>query len=202
MVLGTFTIFTTIVWMNKAAQNLERDDIQSQSSFEIVKKVEKRKPEPKKVVHQEQPRPETQEIQPVSPLIGLDTALAGIAFDLPAFNLSSLKALQEGVLGKRKRKDVVMTSETVDVPPQPAYQAPIPYPTDARSQGVKGYVLLSVLISATGDVEAVKVLEAKPGGVFEKAAVKGVQGWRFQPAKYQGKQVRVWAKQKIRFDLS
>lgn len=201
-VLGTFVIFATVIGMNKATQGLNRDAVQSRTSFQIV---EKNTPEPQqKIVHQKQQpqQPETHEIHPVSPLLGMNAALAGIAFDLPAFQLSSLRSLQEGVLGKSKDQKVVMTGESVDVPPRPVYHAPIPYPTEAKSQGVEGYVLLSILISATGDVEQVKVLKAKPNGVFEKAAIRGVRDWRFRPAKNRGKQVSVWVKQKIRFELS
>jgi protein TonB len=32
--------------------------------------------------------------------------------------------------------------------------------------------------------------------------LQGINAWRFEPAKYEGKKVKVWAKQKISFDLS
>jgi periplasmic protein TonB len=46
------------------------------------------------------------------------------------------------------------------------------------------------------------VLESQPAGVFDAAAVAGVQQWRFEPASYRGENVRVWARQRVRFDLS
>jgi protein TonB len=45
------------------------------------------------------------------------------------------------------------------------------------------------------------VLEASPPGVFDDVAVAGVQTWRFEPAQYRGEAVRVWATQRVRFDL-
>jgi protein TonB len=51
-------------------------------------------------------------------------------------------------------------------------------------------------------VEKVKVLESQPAGVFDEVAVSGVQTWKFEPASYKGENVRVWAKQRVRFDLS
>ena len=86
--------------------------------------------------------------------------------------------------------------------PKPTLQTAIPYPVRAKAQGMEGYVLLSVLISPTGQVERVKVLEAQPAGVFEAAAEAGVKSWKFEPAQYQGQAVRVWATQRVRFDLS
>jgi len=59
-----------------------------------------------------------------------------------------------------------------------------------------------LLISAAGEIEKVQVLESSPAGLFEESAVQGVRNWRFEPAQYQGRSVRVWAKQRIRFDLS
>jgi protein TonB len=46
------------------------------------------------------------------------------------------------------------------------------------------------------------VVESYPEGVFDDVAVQGVSQWQFEPASYQGKAVRSWAKQRVRFDLS
>ncbi|MDZ7829414.1 MAG: TonB family protein [Halofilum sp. (in: g-proteobacteria)] len=37
--------------------------------------------------------------------------------------------------------------------------------------------------------------------MFEREALESVRNWQFEPARYQGQRVRVWARQKIRFDL-
>ena len=81
-------------------------------------------------------------------------------------------------------------------------QGHVAYPKTAGSRGVEGYVVLSLLISATGEIEKVQVLESSPSGVFEDAALQGVRNWRFEPAQYQGRNVKVWARQRVRFDLS
>jgi protein TonB len=97
--------------------------------------------------------------------------------------------------------DVVMTGESVDVAPKPAQRSAMEYPKAARKSGVTGYVLMNLLIDKTGQVEKVKVLQSEPAGVFDEVAKAGVQGWQFTPAQYKGQPVKVWAKQKIRFDL-
>jgi protein TonB len=97
---------------------------------------------------------------------------------------------------------LVMTDDTVDQPPRATFQAPMVYPPRARSQGVEGYVVLSLLIGLTGEIEQVEVVESYPEGTFDEAALAGVNQWRFDPALYQGQAVRAWARQRIRFDLS
>ena len=39
-------------------------------------------------------------------------------------------------------------------------------------------------------------------GTFDEVVLAGINQWQFEPAQYQGKSVRAWAKQRIRFDLS
>ena len=56
-----------------------------------------------------------------------------------------------------------------------------------------------MLIGKDGNVEIAKVIESQPSGIFDNAAVNAVRSWRFSPAKYKTKPVKMWAKQKIRF---
>jgi protein TonB len=64
----------------------------------------------------------------------------------------------------------------------------IPYPEDARSRGVEGTVVLSVLVDETGQVRAVKVVSG-PGSGLDQAAAKAVERIRFRPAIRKGKPV-------------
>ena len=194
--LGTSAVLGLVILMNRALAGPEDSDAQAFSSIDVVKK-DKPKPEPAK------PKPEPPKRKPQrsapAPLVGLDSGLAGLNFGLPQFDASELD-LGQGLLGEGG--DVVMTDDSVDVPPRPIMQTPMAYPPRARAQGVTGYVLLSVLIGPTGNVEKVKVIEAQPAGVFDDVATAGVQTWKFEPASYRGENVRVWATQRVRFDLS
>jgi protein TonB len=108
--------------------------------------------------------------------------------------------VSDKVLGDTR--DVVMTGESVDVPPKPTRRAEMQYPPQARQEGITGYVTVNLLIDAQGRVQRVKVLDAEPAGVFEEVAKQALRQWRFDPAQYQGEAVKVWAKQQIQFDLS
>lgn len=194
--LGTVLVLALVVLMNRQAGRPDGEDGLAVTNFEVVKKE---KPKPQESVRKPEPPKRRPNKTAPAPLVGLDSGLAGLNFGLPQFDANELD-LGTGLLGEDR--DVVMTDDSVDVPPRPLLQTPMQYPPRAKAQGITGYVILSLLIGPTGQVEKVKVLEAQPAGVFDDVAAAGVQGWKFEPASYQGENVRVWATQKVRFDLS
>jgi len=176
MVVGSVLVVGTLLWINRLAEAPPRQDRGTETSFAVENK------------------------QPAPPMVNLDSSLSGIDFGLPGFSASDLNDLQDQLLGDTN--NVVMTDDSVDSPPRPTYQAPMSYPKSARARGVEGYVVLSLLITATGEIEKIQVLESSPAGVFDDAALEAVRQWRFEPAQYQGRNVKVWARQRVRFDLS
>lgn len=183
----------SIVFMNQQAVKPRVDDGLSGTAV-VVERRERRQDQPPPPKREPQRRPQR---RVVSPAVSLESALAGMDFGLPQFDSADLGAA-ESILGDGSG---TMSDESVDVPPRPIVQNPMVYPPRAKAAGVTGYVLLSVLIGPTGMVEKVKVLEANPPGVFDDVAAQGVQTWRFEPASYKGEAVRVWATQRVRFDL-
>ena len=198
MVVGTLTVLGTVILINHFADGLERKNADDGDQI-----VFNRKPPPEKqVVKKPKPKPKPRKTSrtPPPPFAGLGTNLSGIDFGLPGFDMSDLNALDGDLLGGAN--GVVMTDDTVDDPPQATFQSPMQYPPRAKAKGIKGYVLLSLLIGVTGEIEQVKVIESYPEGVFDDVALQGINQWKFAPAMYQGKAVRAWARQRIRFDLS
>ena len=195
MVIGSLVVFSLVVLMNEYSASPEQEQKEKSANFE-VKKQEKPKsverPKPK-------PKPKKAETSPKAPPPTLSSAIGGVDLGLPEFALE-MGEIGEGVLGDMS--NVVMTEESVDVAPKPAERAPIEYPARARAKGITGYVVMNLLVNTGGNVERVKLLEASPAGVFEDVAMNAVRSWKFQPAIYQGKPVKVWAQQKIRFDLN
>ncbi len=196
MLLGSVTVIGTLLMINNLAKGPDDVETTTSTSFAVEKKVE---PPPPRVRPRTPPR--QQRARPTAPpMVSLDTNLSGIDFGIPGLTASDLGDMKNELLGDTD--NVVMTDDSVDSPPRPTFQAPVAYPRTARAQGVQGYVVLSLLISAAGEIEKVQVLEAEPAGIFEQAAQEGVRNWRFEPAQYQGRNVKVWAKQRIRFDLT
>jgi protein TonB len=196
MFVGSTLVIGTLLMINRLAEGPNERNIEKQTSFQVEKKAE---PPPKKIVKRQQPEPQRRTTR-TPPMVNLDSSLSGVDVGIPGLNAGNFADMQDSLLGDTQ--DVVMTDDSVDSPPQPTYQAPMEYPKSARAQGLEGYVVLSLLISATGEIEQVEVLESSPGGVFEQAARQGIREWRFRPAQYQGRNVKVWAKQRIRFNLS
>ena len=198
MLLGSGVVLAMVVLINRFADGLDRS--QGETAEQIVFE---RKPPPKKDLVQKpkpKPKPRRTPRTPPPPLAGLGGDLSGIDFGLPGFDMSDLTGLDADLLGGAS--GVVMTDDTVDDPPRATFQSPMPYPPRAKAKGIKGYVVLSLLIGQTGQIEQIKVVESFPEGVFDAVAVQGVSQWKFSPASYQGQSVRAWAKQRVRFDLS
>lgn len=57
------------------------------------------------------------------------------------------------------------------------------YPRRAMEQGKEGYVIVELTVGADGSVPAdsVKVLEAEPKGLFDRAAIKAAQKFKYKP---------------------
>jgi TonB family protein len=80
--------------------------------------------------------------------------------------------------------------------------APDPvYPPQALRDGVEGWVELEFTVTETGAVGDVLVLDSKPGGVFERAAIEAVASWRFRPRTVNGRPVQQRSNITIRFEV-
>jgi len=76
----------------------------------------------------------------------------------------------------------------LDVRPQVRTHVMPEYPKDLPA-GVRGVVVLDVFVSATGGVDRVSVVRAKPVNRFEQSAVKAFSEARYAPAVRKGKRV-------------
>lgn len=197
MLIGTLGVIGTVVLINLFSSSLEETRAEATSQIAL----ERRKPPPEQQIEKPKPKPKPRRTRraPPSPLTGLDTSLSGVDMGLPGFSADDLGGLEGDLLGGEG--GLVMTDDTVDEPPRASFQAPMTYPPRARAKGTEGYVVFSLLIGVTGEIEQMKIVESYPEGVFDEAATQGLNQWRFEPALYQGQAVRAWAKQRIRFDL-
>lgn len=196
MLLGFLGIFILLVYLNQAVE-IEKDDKSSAMTEFQVKKINKPKPkkEVKKKVQKRSDLP-----PPPIPAASLGLELSGIDLGALGYGSGQVGVVDEALLGDTK--NVVMTSDMVDVEPKPALRAPLEFPARAKNREIEGYVVLNILINESGKVERVSVLEGFPANTFEKAAVRSIKNWIFEPARYRGKPVKTWANQTIRFELN
>jgi protein TonB len=77
-----------------------------------------------------------------------------------------------------------------------------PYPRDAALEGIEGWVRVSVEIDENGRVGEVSVIESRPRGVFDDAAVRAVRRWSWRPAIVDGEARAQRVVQELTFSLS
>ncbi|WP_163994042.1 energy transducer TonB [Pyxidicoccus caerfyrddinensis] len=85
-------------------------------------------------------------------------------------------------------------------PPEPLESNLIPeYPSDARSKGLEGMVILKGVVEVDGRVTQLKVMRGDEP--FASAALSAVKTWRFRPAVVSGQPTAVYRIFKVPFRL-
>lgn len=76
------------------------------------------------------------------------------------------------------------------------------YPTRAAQRGIEGWAQVRFVVTAAGGVRDVEVVDAEPPGIFNSAAVRAAERFRFQPRVVNGEPVDVPGVQYVfRFQL-
>ncbi|MFA5630807.1 MAG: energy transducer TonB [Porticoccaceae bacterium] len=84
----------------------------------------------------------------------------------------------------------------------PLVRVPPDYPMRALNRGIEGWVVVQFTITGTGSVKDAIVIDAKPKGMFDEAAIKAILRYRYNPKIEDGVPVeRVGVRQKIVFAL-
>ena len=77
------------------------------------------------------------------------------------------------------------------------------YPRRAALQGIEGWVIVEFAVDELGRVQAPRVVDSQPAGVFDKKAVQAVSRYKYKPRVVNGQAVPVPSRrQKIRFNLT
>lgn len=80
--------------------------------------------------------------------------------------------------------------------------API-YPRRAQTRGIEGYVILEFVVTKTGAVRDPVVVEAKPPGIFDRAAANAALKFKYKPKVVNGEPIEVTGvRNKITFELA
>ena len=197
MLAGSGIVFAGAVIMNRVTTEEEEKETMTAVNFTVQQT-------PKKREKPERP-PQRREIRrsnrpALAPIPSLGSNLSGIAVEMPEYEPDTLDSVSESLLGDID-EDIVMTEESVDTPPV-VQRSPLTYPERAKQRDIEGKVVISILIGSDGTVQKMKILEATPPGVFEEAVKQSVPSWSFTPAKYQGRNVPIWATVTVPFKLN
>ena len=90
-------------------------------------------------------------------------------------------------------------SEGIPVPKKTKHVQPT-YPQEALAQGVRGIVILDLVLDTQGKVESTNVVRSVPG--LDEAAIAAARLWEYESTKVDGKPVRVRITVPITFALA
>ena len=197
MVLGGGLVLTLLWAMNNFSTPPPKEERQAATQFRVEPTPKKRE---QKQADRPKPKPQERPKASLAPAPQLGTALSGLSFDLPAFDLANMEGQGSQLVGETSDNQV-MTADAVDSKPVARTRVQPEFPEGARRRGLEGFVKLSILIDQVGAVARAKVLEAQPAGIFDEPALAAVRRWEFAPPTYQGKPVSMWAEQTLRFKL-
>jgi protein TonB len=75
------------------------------------------------------------------------------------------------------------------------------YPVRASSRDIEGWVVVEFTITSTGTVIDAKVTDAKPEGIFDRAALNAIVKWKFKPKIKNGQPVAQHTTQRFEFNV-
>ncbi len=92
---------------------------------------------------------------------------------------------------------------TADGEMLPIMTVPPEYPQRQAQRGVEGWVVVEFTVDELGRVQAPRVIEAYPGAMFNRAALKAVKRYKYKPRVVNGQSLSVQGvRQRIVFNLS
>ena len=122
--------------------------------------------------------------------------------DLPAFSVKLPSGLTGGpYLGDFQAESSRPGLPTFDVG-SPVLQISPVYPPRARRAGIEGRVLVEFTISENGTVEDPKIIKAEPPKIFNRAVLRAIRGWKFNPRMSDGNFMKQRARKEIVFKLN
>jgi protein TonB len=115
----------------------------------------------------------------------------------PDFSMDQTSDLDSGGIGIAAAVDTSMGLDTgggfsmasADGDAVPMVRVPPQYPERAAQRGIEGRVLIEFTISKSGSVKDPKVIAYEPSKIFNRAAIKAVSQWKYNPKIEDGKPV-------------
>lgn len=86
--------------------------------------------------------------------------------------------------------------------PDHAHSPKPAYPLALRDLGVSGVVWLRVWVDTTGIPREIELAKGSGYRLFDEAALRAVQHWRFVPAKYEQQSLASWVEFAVRFEIN
>ncbi len=149
-------------------------------------------PPPPDVPEPQIEKPQTAKMDLSIPNIDVPMSLSGTPY-LGDFIKSSPKSVSKPVTKPVKPKIDLNVVPTLRIPPV--------YPPRALRSGIEGVVTVEFTITTDGSVKDTVIVKAKPKKIFDKAVLKAIAKWKFDPDMVDGKPVEKRARQDVKFKL-
>jgi protein TonB len=115
----------------------------------------------------------------------------------PEFTMDHSQNLEGGAIGISAGVETSMDLDTgggfsmasADGDAVPLVRVPPQYPERAAQRGIEGRVLIEFTITKSGSVKDAKVIAYEPSTIFNKAALKAISQWKYNPKIKNGKPV-------------
>jgi periplasmic protein TonB len=99
-------------------------------------------------------------------------------------------------------EELVFEMKDVDEPPRPLSRLSPVYPQRALARRITGAVVSEFIVAVDGTPQEVKIITSMPNGVFDEAAIRAIEHWRFVPGRKNGSAVATRVRQKVDFMLN
>lgn len=188
-VLVTFALFWTMQALVSVRGELK--EASARLSVDFVRLRKDTAPETKK---REPPKREKPEAQPPPPEMNMAKQMA------PSDAVGEIVPMVDTAAELEQASSLGTGGTDTDV--VPLVRVDPEYPPRARAQGIEGYVDLEFTITPAGTVENARVIGSNPTFVFDRAALKAVRRWRYNPKLENGVPVaRSGVKVRLRFEM-
>ncbi|NNM00014.1 MAG: TonB family protein [Gammaproteobacteria bacterium] len=159
------------------------DFVRVEKNQQIKKKeVKPRKPPSPEEPPPEPPAPQLDDVNPSADAMAVSSVPVSTEISLDGFGISRLAAADGEYL------------PIVKVQPM--------YPRRALSRGIEGYVIVEFTVTKQGTTRDHLVVEAKPSGIFDKAAIAAAAKFKYKPRVVDGQPIEVpGVRNKITFQI-
>ncbi len=178
--------------------NLQHVDfIRIQKETALNKKQRRIKPKPEQ---EPPPQPEPVQTQPTKQLQSSTPQMDMPNIDIPissrlSTNLSQGIAVSKGMPSNNPGLGQPSSGLIPIVTSKPRY------PLRAQSRNIEGWVIIEFTITPTGAVISATVVDSKPKGIFDRAALNAIVKWKFKPKMEDGRAVAQRAIQRMEFNV-
>lgn len=175
----TFALFSFMAFLVSSG-DMTKQDPQDNIVVEVNTTPPKSAAERRQRVPPPPPPPPKTPPKPQAPEPEANNNSGGLTFNMPGVQLSGANTgISAPGAGFGRDGDA---SPIVRIEPK--------YPVQAQRDGKEGWVKLSFTINEIGGVEDVKVIDAQPKRIFNKAARRALKKWKYKPKVVDGKPER------------